>query len=224
MTALDSGGIAGATGPAATAGAGRGRRGRPWADARFFLGIVLIAASVVGVWLVVAAARQTAPVYVAARTIVAGQRVTAADLRVADAALGAAAPTYLDPHTGLEPDAVATRTIETGELVPLGAVGGAGDVHTTTVVVPSAQDVPESIRAGAAVEVWAAPQTERGRYDKPRIVVSDATVAAVAHDEAMVGASTAQLELVIPRSDVAELLDALANGAAVSVVPAGSAG
>ncbi len=189
-----------------------------WADARFFLGLVLIVASIAGVWFLVAASRQTAPVFAAARTIVPGEVVSADELRVVDVALGQSASAYLTPDA-LADGLVATRTIAEGELVPAAAVGEAEAARTTTVVVRSSIDVPASVAAGTVVEVWAAPVAEQGRFDAPSILVPDATVVAVTHDESMVGGGAASVELVIPRAEVADTLAAIAAGSALSVVP-----
>lgn len=185
---------------------------------RFLLGILLIVASVAGVWFVVNAARQTAPVFAAADTIVVGQPISGDDLRVVDVALGQAGPAYLDAES-LNAGSVATRTIEAGELVPRSAVGDAASARTTTVVLRSAVDVPAAIGAGTVVEVWAAPLLERGEYDAPRILVPDATVVSVTRDDSMIGGAQAALELVIPRADVAQVLAAISDEAALSVVP-----
>ena len=201
-------------------------RGRPrafWADARFLLGIVLVVASVAGVWFVVSASRQTVPVFAAARTIVPGQPVAADDVRVVEVALGQVGPAYLSSDA-LADGLVAVRTIESGELVPQSAVGDAAGTRTTSVVLRSAVDVPASVEPGTVVEVWAAPPVETGGFDPPRILVADATVASVTRDDSMIGGGTAALEVVIPRSDVAAILAAMADESALSVVPTLGAG
>ena len=190
-----------------------------WADTRFIVGIVLIVASVAGVWFVVSAARQTVPVFAATRTIVPGEEVDATVLRVVDVALGPVSDAYAAPGM-LEPGAIATRTIDAGELVPLSAVGAASASDLTSVVLRSATDVPAAVVAGARVEIWSAAALEHGQYEQPRILVPDATVATVTRDDSMVGDDSAALELVIPRADVAATLAAIAGGAALSVVPA----
>lgn len=189
-----------------------------WADARFLLGIALIIASVAGVWLVVASARQTGPVFAAARTIVPGQTVTADDLRVVDVALGSAGETYVSPAS-LQPGVIATRTILEGELVPQAAVDDADAARTTTIVIRTSGDVSASVVAGSVVEVWAAPAEDGGTFGEPRILVPSATVVSVTRDDAVVSGTDVSLEIVIPRADVAESLAALADGANMSVVP-----
>lgn len=190
-----------------------------WADVRFLLGIALVVVSVVGVWLVVVAARQTAPVFATARTIVPGDVVAAEDLRVVEVALGHLEDAYASPAT-LQPGAVATRTIGEGQLVPRDALGEAAAVRTTTVVVRSATDLPVAVSTGASVDVWAAAPLERGEFEAPRILVASATVASVTPDDTMMGSSGPAVELVIERADVAATLAAIADGSSLSIVPA----
>lgn len=197
------------------------RPARP--DLRLLLGIVLVLVSIGGVWFTVQAARTTAPAYVATRTIVPGEVVSADVVQGVEVSLGALSESYLSADA-LTSGLVATRTIEAGELVPAAAVGSADAARTTRVVVRSAVDVPASVSAGTVVEVWAAPQRERGIYDPPRILVADATVVSVARDESMIGGGAAQLELVIPRADVAAALTAMSDQSALSVVPVAGAG
>ncbi|WP_345801942.1 SAF domain-containing protein [Microbacterium sp. AZCO] len=189
-----------------------------WGDARFFLGILLVAASVAGVWFVVSASRQTVPVFAATRTIVPGEAVSKDDLRLVDVALGQLGDAYLTSDS-VEDGLIATRTVEEGELVPATAVDAAAAAATTTVVLRSTVDVPASVDAGSVVEVWEAPLIERGSYDVPRILVADATVVSVTRDDSMMGGGAAALEVVIPRADVAAVLAAMADESALSVVP-----
>ncbi|WP_207205345.1 SAF domain-containing protein [Microbacterium protaetiae] len=213
MTALDSAASTTVTMP-------RPRRRGFWTDARFFLGVVLIIASIAGVWAVVSLSRQTSPVYAAAHTIVPGQKVTAADLTVIDVALGRSADAYLAPGATLN-DAVATRTIDAGELVPAAATVSAASSQVTTVVVHSSAAVPSNVTSGSTVDLWAAAPTDAGTYDTPRILIANATVVSVAHDDSMIGGGADAIELVIPRSDVAAALAAIAGESALSVVPSG---
>lgn len=193
-------------------------RRRPWGDARFLLGLLLVAASVAGVWFVVAASRSTSPVLAAAHTIVPGAIVTDADVRIVDVALGQTGAAYFAP-ADLIAGLVATRTIDEGELVPVAALDDAQSVRTTTVVLRSAVDVPASVAPGTVVEVWQAPVLETGDHDGPRILIADATVVSVMRDESMMGGGSATLEIVIPRADVAAVLAAIADESALSVVP-----
>ena len=190
-----------------------------WNDLRFFIGVGLIVVSVAGVWLTVTSARQTTPVLAAARTIVPGEEVTSADLRVVDASLGSTGEVYLDPDA-LVPGSVATRTVVEGELVPASALEEGGRSRVTTVVVQTASVVPSGVEPGSAVELWASAVLESGEYAVPAILVANATVAAVDEADSLLGVRGSALELVVPRSDVAAVLQAVAASAALSVVPA----
>lgn len=196
-------------------------RSRPrafWSDVRFLLGIALVIASIAGVWLVVSANRQTEPVLAASRTILPGQQLAPADLQVIEVSLGRAGDAYATPGT-LTPGAVATRVIPAGELVPRAAMADAGATATTSVVVRSTTDVPASVGTGSEVELWSAPALERGVFDEPRILVPTATVVSVRRDDSMIGTSGTALEVVIDRADVAAVLSAISDGAALSAVP-----
>lgn len=191
-----------------------------WSDTRFLLGVLLVVVSIAGVWLVVSAARQTVPALAASRTIVPGETITSDDVEVVDVALGQVGDVYLEPGS-LADDAVATRTIGAGELVPLDALGTGADTRVTTVVVDTAVDVPAAVAEGARVEIWHAPVAADDTVEAPRILIADATVASVTRDDGVMGAADARIELVIPRADVSALLAAQAQGAVLSVVPAG---
>lgn len=190
-----------------------------WNDLRFFVGLALIGASVAGVWFTVTAARQTTPVFAAARTIVPGDEVTAGDLRIVEAALGTAEGAYLTPDA-LVPGAIAVRTVAEGEFVPASALEDAARSRVTTVVVQTTTAVPSAVVPGSVVELWASPALEHGSFGTPAILVADATVAAVEEADGLLGARGSALELVVPRSDVAAVLQAVAASAAMSIVPA----
>ncbi|WP_309067760.1 SAF domain-containing protein [Microbacterium sp.] len=192
---------------------------RVWADARFVIGLVLVAASIAGVWFVVGAARQTVPVLAASGTLVAGQAITAADVTVVEVALGQAQGAYVAPEA-IGEGLVALRTIGRGELLPAGATGSAERSDRTSVVVRSSVDVPAGVDRGALVELWETPPAEEpGTFGAPRILVADAVVARVTREDGVMASSGAALELVIDRARVADVLAAVAAGSVLSAVP-----
>lgn len=196
-------------------------RSRPralWSDARFLLGVVLVVVSIAGVWWVVTAAKQTAPVFVAARTLVPGEALVAADLQIVEAALGGAGDAYATPQS-MGAGLVMTRTVDAGEMIPLSAVGAADDAASTTIVVRSSGDIPAGVRPGSVVELWVVAEGEDGRYAAPRVLVPRAIVASVDTDDSMMAAGGAQVEMVIARTEVADTLAAQTDGARLSIVP-----
>ena len=191
--------------------------GRSWLDVRFLIGAILIAGSIAGVWTVVSAARETTPVLAAAHALVPGQALTASDVVEIDAHLGAAEGGYLVPDD-LDDGLVSTRVVAEGEMVPASAITEADEVSQTTVVVRSALGVPTGITPGAQVELWAAPIVGPQEFGEPLVIAPAAIVAGVREDEGVVTGTGATLELTVPRDDVADVLQHVAAGSALSAV------
>lgn len=193
-----------------------------WGDIRFVIGIVLVALSIAGVWLIVSSAGRTTPVLQANRTIVQGEALVSGDFQVVEVGLGQLTEDYLAPQD-LEPGLVAARTLTEGELVPMTALGDADAGRTTTVVIESSTGIPAGVEAGTVVELWQAPVLEDGRsHDVPRILVGDVIVSSVIEQEGMLSSDATTVEVVIDRSDVADVLAAITGGSVLSVVPVGS--
>lgn len=193
-----------------------------WGDARFLIGIALVALSMTGVWWVLSSSDTASPVLQAARTITRGEPMSASDFRVVEVGLGALSERYLAPQD-LESGAVATRTLAEGELVPVGAAATSDDQRTTTLVIESQTGVPTAVAAGSTVELWHAPPLDEGRaHDAPRLLVAEAVVRDVLESEGMLADTASRVEVVVDRADVAEILEAMTGGSLLSVVPIGS--
>lgn len=194
-----------------------------WGDIRFLIGITLVILSIAGVWLIVSSARQTTPVLQADRTIAQGEALVSDDFRVVEVSLGTVVDGYLAPQD-LEPGMIAARTLSAGELLPATAAADAQSGRTTSIVIESSVGIPESVAVGTPVELWYAPVVaENDEFDAPRILVADVVVASIPEADGMLAQRTAMLEIVIDRSDVADVLAAITGGAALSVVPLGHA-
>ncbi|AZS47629.1 MULTISPECIES: SAF domain-containing protein [Microbacterium] len=193
-----------------------------WGDVRFLVGIALVALSIAGVWLIVSAFDDAVPTLQATRTITQGEVLTSDDFQVVDVGLGSLADDYLGPDD-VPTGSIASRTLESGELVPSSAVTDADRSRSTTIVIQSSTGIPEGVEAGTVVEVWQAPPLDEGRsYDVPRILVADVIVHDVLDAEGVLADTGTQLEIVIDRADVADVLAAITGGAALSVVPVGA--
>lgn len=198
----------------------RADRGAFRLDPRLLIGVVLIAASTTGVWALVSGLDDSTEVYAARGTLTPGTRVDAADLTTESVRLGTTVDQYLVPGDVPESGLVVSRTIEAGELVPDSAVDDVDRTGLATVVVPSRGVLPSGLGAGASVDVWAARQVERHRYEPPAVLVAGAEIAGIQEPEGMVATGSVSVELLIPREKVAALLEALAAGDAIDLVPA----
>ena len=196
------------------------RRRRVWVDPRFAVGIVVIAASVTGVSALLAAQNRSVEVYVARSTLVAGDRVRSADLELTAVRVPSAAQTYLT-DSQLPKNAVVLRSVPKGELVPTSAIGDRASAALTSVVVKASAPVAASVAEGAVVDIWAARSSDDKRYRPPIVLVPDAIVVSLARDDSLVAdRATVSIEVRVPSSRVAAVLQAIADGRVLSVVPA----
>jgi len=201
----------------------RSARERRRIDPRLLLGLVLVSGSTIGTWAVVEALDDSTRVLVAPTTVTAGSRVTLDEFRVESVRLGALVDGYLLPGDVPDSGLVVTRTVRAGELVPVASVDDVDDVGTATVVVPSRGPLAREIAPGAVVDVWTAGELERGVFEPPAVLVAGAEVAAVLEADGMVVGEGPSVELLIPRAKTAAMLEALASGDAIDLVPATAA-
>ncbi|QAY74537.1 hypothetical protein ET445_15575 [Agromyces protaetiae] len=198
----------------------RGGRGERRIDPRLVLGILLIAASAVGVWALVAGLDADTEVYALRETATPGTRIDADDLALRSVRLGGAADRYLAPGDLPEGGLVLTRTVAGGELVPLSATAEEDASALARVVVPVAGALPGTVVAGATVDLWAAEVLERGEVAPPAVLVAGAEVAAIRTDDDFVTGGGLAVELLVPRERVAAVLQSLAAGDVVDLVEA----
>jgi hypothetical protein len=190
-------------------------------DPRLLIGVLLVVASIAGVVGIVAANDDGVEVYAAPRLLTAGSAVSASDLELRRVSLGADLRSYLPAGSLPDEGVVVSRTVGAGELVPRSAVGDERGSDMTTIVVSLTSPLGGGVRAGDILDVWSSPKQEGGRFGAPAVISSDAQLMHVLADEGFAArGSGARVELLVLRRDVARILDALANGDALAVVPA----
>lgn len=193
-------------------------------DARLLIGLALVAASVAGVMAVVGAIDTRTTVYAASGALSPGDRIDRADLVEREVSLDGAEALYVGVDE-LPPDGlVVVQPVRDGELVPRAAVGDAAGMRSTALVLELSSPPSSAVRAGAVIDVWASPALVDGRgFGAPVVVVPDAVVVRVVEDESIVSSSASAVEVLVPRSRVARVLQAQASGDALAAVPAGLA-
>jgi hypothetical protein len=202
----------------------RGDRGALRLDPRLIIGMVLIAASTLGGWALITGLDDSSEVYVARDTVTPGTPIDAGDLAVVSVRLGSGTAAYLTPADLPPGGLVVSRTIEAGELVPRSAVDETDRTGLATIVVPSRGALPTGLGAGSRVDVWTARQVDHGGFEPPTVLAADAEVAGVVESDGMVASENVSVELLVPREKVAALLQALAAGDAIDLVPARAGG
>ena len=209
--------------PARTRGGTGGSERAPrafWFDPRFALGIALVLVSVLGVVGVVTAADSSVLVYAARSSLSPGDRVQRSDLDARSVRLGSLGGKYLVdgdiPGSGF----VVTRAVSAGELVPASAAGSVAGTAMASIVVTVSGELARSIAEGSVVDLWSAKEAENGLFGPPSVLVSSATVVrVVAADGVITDRARRSVELLVPRSTTAAVLEAIANADALSLVP-----
>ncbi len=176
-------------------------------DPRFVLGVVLVLASVLGVVALVQSFDKTQAVYAAARDLGAGEELTPEDLVVMNVRLGDSAGAYLGASAAPPAGTRVIAAVRQGELVPLRAVGSAGD-DRRPVRLDLDGGAPAGVGVGSSVDVYVT-EVKDGATSAPRVALRSLEVTALSTSEAgLAGSTHTVLELLVPPGDVAALVAA----------------
>lgn len=196
------------------------QRKRFWFDPRLAIGLVLIIASVAGVLGIVSSADASVSVLAARDALAPGDRIDEDDLILTTVRLTRADDLYLVPGDVPEVGLVVTKAVGEGELVPTSAVGSTSGTRFASVVVTIHGQLPAAVQSGATVDLWAARKGELNAFGAPAVIVSGATVVRLIESEGLVTSGDAMaIELLVPRTRIARVLEAVANSDALSIVP-----
>lgn len=188
-----------------------------WKDPRLIVGIVLVLVSILLGGLLAARLSQTTTVLVAREPIVAGDLLSAEDFTSAEVRLGDHAGRYLATPDQVPEGAVALRSVDAGELVPLGAIGQDASSALRPIMIPVDKAVAESVTPGRAVELWRTGKGEEKGTSRAELLVEEALVRRV-EDGSTLGMRSKAVEVLVPRDSIAAVLEALGDGDAVDVI------
>jgi hypothetical protein len=188
-----------------------------WRDPRLWIGIAIVAASVVGGARLLATADDTVSVWGVTADMGAGDQVTGGDLvalrvRFAD---GAQLDRYFASDETLPADLELLRGVGQGELLPRAAVGSADETDTLQVPISVAVErVPASVGAGSVVDVFIVARPTDPRAPAPGgpgepALRAVTVVAAPALDDTFGAAGERQLDLAVPEEDAQALFELL---------------
>lgn len=204
------------------------QRMRP--DVRLLIGLALVLASVAGMVGIVGALDRRVAVYAAPGALLPGEVVTADDLVERMVTLDGAEASYLRAGAIPPEGVVVARPVAAGELLATAAVGSADGIRATALVLPLAGPVSATIGPGSLVDVWAsaastsAASTSAASAEAvlpPIVLVGDATVVRVVEADGFVPDGAVEVEVLVPRTRIARVLQAIADGSALALVPAG---
>ena len=193
---------------------------RGWRDPRLWVGLALVAGSVVAGGRILASADDTTAVWAAADDLAVGEVLTADDLtstrvRFAD---GADAGRYLPVQEQLPDELTLTRDLGAGELVPAAALGEAVGEETVAVSISlPAEQVPTGVTDGSRVDVWTVPE-EGGRRTGAELVLEDVAVLEAPLVAVSFAAATGrQVVIAVPEDDEESLAVILAGSGGESL-------
>lgn len=195
-----------------------------WRDPRLWLGVLLIAVSVVAGARILSTADDTTAVWAVERDLLAGETLVADDLtarrvRFVD---GADADRYVLVGDGVPSGGRVTRAIGAGELVPRSALGaslGTGVIEVPITVEPG--QLPPSVGAGSIVSIWvSADALASGDPSTQAVIVLEEVVVIQAPGAADAFGSGGQRQLVVgvPAEQAATLPAALGAAASGRVI------
>ncbi len=200
-----------------------------WLDVRMMLGAALVLTSVVVGARVLASADHFSEVYVARHSLVPGEHLAAADLRIGQVRFDGQGASYVAAAGPAPVGYVVTRYVASGELLPLTAlepVGSAIAVSRDVTVPVAPGHLPDSLGHGDLVDVYVTPKVAVGaRVPQPtRVLAAVAVDSEGGGAESLAAGSTVAVELVVPAAAVATMVHAVEAGTIDLVrVPASSA-
>ncbi|NYE35290.1 Flp pilus assembly protein CpaB [Nocardioides cavernae] len=190
-----------------------------WRDPRLWVGVVLVAGSVVAGARILSGADDMTQVWSATSDLAPGQTLTADDLRATRVRFADEADRdrYLAVDAELPAALTLTRPLAGGELVPAAALGEdvADDTVSVSIAV-SAEHVPTDLVRGSRVDVWViddgAATARRARGTAELVLADVAVLDAPVVSDAFASATSRQLVLAVPEADQESLGLVLAAG------------
>lgn len=171
-----------------------------WRDPRLWVGLLIVATSVIVGARVLARADESIAVWAAAGNLAAGQEVEPEDLmtvrlRFLDAADQGR---YLSVGRPLPAARTLTRPVAEGELLPSAALGEPEDSGRLSVPVSvPALAVPPDLEPGSVVDVWVTTESSSGRAVSKPLLTEVVVLAAPVQVDAFGSSGDRQLVLAV---------------------------
>ena len=190
-----------------------------WRDPRLWIGVAIVAVSVVAGARILGAADDSVTVWAAARDVAPGDTVGEDDLVSTSVRFGDSTDVghYLLTSSPLPDDLRLTRALGAGELVPAAALGSGEESDTVIVSLAFPHElIPTNIGAGSVIELLVIPDdssaASKSETSEPTTVLTDVVVidAPSAADSLGSVSRGRQLVLGIPEAESDALTEILA--------------
>lgn len=155
--------------------------------------------------------------WAAATDLPAGVVLTPNDLVLIHASLSESQSAYITDQTNLDGQLL-TSAVAAGQLLPANSVTGEAQAGMSNLVVQPTIAFSNRIRVGSIVEVWTATPTVSGLSTEPVRLLPAAEVYRVLANDSAIRAAAPGVELRVADSEVAGLLQAIADGSQLMLV------
>ncbi|MDT0201886.1 SAF domain-containing protein [Nocardioides sp. AE5] len=182
-------------------------RAHGWRDPRLWIGLALVAGSVLVGARLLGAADDTTQVWAVRTDLAAGQAVTADDLVAARVRFSDDdEDRYLSTSQALPDDAVLVRAVGAGELLPAGALATGAAQFVEVPLSAPAQDIPTTLARGSRIDVYVVPAPGGAPGDdsdaSARKVLDDVlVVAAPEADDVLGNVGNRQVLVAVPAEE-----------------------
>lgn len=194
---------------------------RRWRDPRLWVGLVLVACSVLVGARVLAGADDTVGVWALARDVGAGAPLTGEDLVVRQVRFPDAdmLRSYLPAREPVPPGSVVAHDVSAGELLARSSLTGQDRTAFELPVVVDAGGAPDDLDVGDVVDVWVGPPAGSGSQVAARQMLTGVPVVGTARSTGPFGdAATRQILLGLGEGAAARLGPLLGQMSSGSVV------
>ncbi|WP_227488320.1 SAF domain-containing protein [Brachybacterium subflavum] len=188
-----------------------------WKDPRLIVGILLVVLSVLLGALLASRASATTTVLVARDEVVVGDEIGPDAFTTAEVRLGDQSARYASSPGDIPEGSTALRSVHSGELLPVSAIGQGGGGDLRPVVIPVDSAVADSVSPGRPVELWRTAADERDSDALAEKLVDGATVRRV-FEGSTLGMRSMSVEVLVPADDLPEVLEALGSGDRMDVI------
>ncbi|KRF18792.1 hypothetical protein ASG90_02520 [Nocardioides sp. Soil797] len=182
-----------------------------WRDPRLWIGVALVAASILIGVKVIGGADDTIEVWAVRSDLAKGQQVESGDLVSRRVRLDDETDLYLHADQSLPDGAVLARGVGAGELLPRAAVGGDEPEMERVPLTLAPELVPANIRRGQRVNVWIVAPSEGGAKPKKTVPVLEDVVVldAPKPDESWSFSGARKVDIGVPPEDSGRLGDVM---------------
>lgn len=181
------------------------------------LGLILMTASVAGVWLAIYANDKTQEFLVASKPASSGSQIDGESFHAARLNLAGSSNLYMKPGD-LPKGGYLLVNMDAGQLLAKGAVATSIIDERMPVIITSGMPVPKSLKVGDLVDIWVSDAMANGKFAPAIMIVRDAEVADIVESAGVVSDQPPKVQLLVPIAAVAPVLDAVASKSVLSLV------